>query len=138
MESRVFTRRSAAIAGATWVLVAVLLGLFGAPWGLAALTGFSAATVALGLSLGVRNGWFIARPPRPWGFRPWAGASFVGNAAVILPATYLGLSLDLSLGIELTLVLLLSLTGLAAWTFGYVVGRLEQLEQADAAEYAPR
>lgn len=96
------------------------------------MTGFSAA-VALGLSRLAQNGWFITRPPRPWGFRRWTGASFVGSAAVIFPVMYLGLSLDLTLGIELTLVLLLSLTGLAAWTFGYIVGRLEHLDQGDSA-----
>ena len=138
MESPVFTRRSTAIASATWILVAVVLGQVGAPWGLAALTGFSAATVALGLFLLAKNGSFITRPPRPWGFRPSTGASFVGNAAIIFPVMYLGLSLDLSFGIELTLVLLLSLTGLAAWTFGYTVGRLEHLNQGDSAEDPPR
>lgn len=131
MDRRVFTRRSSAAALATGVLVAVALGqLFGAPWGLAAITGFPAGATVLGVSFGARNGLFRPRP-RPWGPGPWAGAMFVGHFVATFPALTLSVFLELSWAIKATIQLLLLLSGLAALMFGYIARMLEPLDIAE-------
>ena len=133
MDPRLFTRRSGLAALATGVIVAVALGrIFGAPWGLAAITGLPAGATALGVSFGLRNGLFRARP-RPWGPVPWAGAWWVGYFVATLPAVTLSAFLELSWETRATIQLLLFLSGLAALMFGYI-GRM--LEQSEAAEDA--
>ena len=133
MDPRLFTRRSSVAALATGVLVAVALGqIFGAPWGLAAITGLPAGATALGVSFGLRNGLFRARP-RPWGPVPWAGAWWVGYFVATLPAVTVSAFLELSWETRSTIRLLLFLSGLAALMFGYI-GRI--LEQSEAAEDA--
>ena len=137
MDQRVFTRRSSGAALATGVLVAVVLGqLLGAPWGLAAITGLPAGATALGVSFGVRNGLFRARP-RPWGPAPWMGAFLIGQTVVLVPATLSGVFLELSLATEATFQLLFLLAGFAAMIFGYICRMQEQCEAAEDAGEGP-
>ena len=136
MDQRVFTRRSSAAALATGVLVVVALGqLFGVPWGLAAITGLPAGTTVLGVSFGARNGLFRTRP-HPWGPVPWAGAMFVGYFVAMLPAFTLSAFFELNWTTRATVQLLLSLSGLTALMFGYIVRMLEPLDAADDASGA--
>ncbi len=133
MDPRLFTRRSSIAALATGVLVAVALGQsLGAPWGLAAITGLPAGAAAFGVSFGLRNGLFRARP-RPWGAVPWAGAWWVGYCVATLPALMLSAFLELNWATRATIQLLLLLSGLAALMFGYIGRMLEQFEAAEDA-----
>ena len=138
MDPRVFTRRSSVAALATGVLVAVALGqLFGAPWGLAAITGLPAAATVLGGSFAARNRLFSARRPYPWGPAPWAGAWFVGYFVAMLPGLTLGALLELNWATEAAIQLLFLLSGLAALMFGYIVRMLEPLDTAEDASTPP-
>ena len=133
MDPRVFTRRSSVAALATGVLVAVALGqVFGASWGLAAITGLPAGAAVLGVSFAARNGLFRTRP-RPWGPVPWVGAWFVGYFVAMLPAFTLGAFLELNWGTEAAIKLLLLLSGLSALMFGYIVRMLEPLDTSEDA-----
>ena len=131
MDQRVFTRRSSVVGLATGVLVAIVLGqLFGAPWGLAAITGLPAGGTVLGVSFGARNGLFRTRR-RPWGPVPWAAAWSVGYFAAMLPAVTLSALLELNWATKATIQLLLLLSGLTSLMFGYIVRMLEPLAAAE-------
>ena len=130
MDLRVFTQRSSAIAIAIGVLVAVTLGQFGAPWGLAAITGLPAGATVLAASFGVRNRMFRVRP-RPWEPAPWMGAFLVGQTVVLVPAFLASQFIELNWASKAALDLLFMLTGLAAAAFGYIVRMMEQLDMND-------
>ena len=132
MDLRVFTQRSSAVALATGVLVSVTLGQFGAPWGLATITGLPAGATVLAVSFSVRNGMFRARR-RPGSPAPWVGAFLVGQVIVLVPFFQLDDNIPevLNWATEAALELLFLLTGFAALAFGYITRMLEQLDSAD-------
>ncbi len=133
MDRRVFTRRLSAAALATGVLVAVALGqLFGAPWGLAAITGLRRGPPCSACPSAQETG-CSARGRGRGDPAHWVGAMFVGHFVATFPALTLSAFLELSWAIKATIQLLLLLSGLAALMFGYIARMLEPLDAAEDA-----
>jgi hypothetical protein len=136
---KVFTTRSTGIGVATGVIVAVGLGqLLGVVWGLAALNGLAAGTLALALAVIVCDGRFDMMDTRR---RP--GVRVLAFAVMMGPM----LLVDVAIGIEFqklrpesfaAVKLLFGLAGFAAYALGGIMAALNQIDEENRRSHRPR
>ena len=126
MKIKLFNAWSVVLGIAAGVLVAMLLWLFGGPWGLAILNGMVTGALVLTIPAARRLGRFRTRQPR---IRRWQGVWALGYAVVTAPALFTRLFLDeLDFSTQVVLSTLLLVTGLAGLAFGDIVATLDHLD----------
>ena len=136
METRVavVSVRSVAIGVAAWMSVTAVLGLVvAAPWGLATLTGFAAGAFALALPVTLRDGRFDVLGTLAIQRR--RGIWLLAYSIMIVPMIFINEAIVLTRPAGLSLALLLSLTGLAAYTLGGIMATLNHLEDDDVEDH---
>lgn len=127
MRPFLFPPRSVAWAIAIGAATAAALGqVVGAPWGLAALTGLSAGAWTLILLAVAQDGRFNGCMTLEK--RSRRGLQFFANLVILTPALLATSFLELTPASDVALKILLLLTGSAAYSLGYIIGNLNQLD----------
>ena len=133
MRPSLFPPRSVAWGIAIAAATAAAFGqLVGAPWGLAVLTGLSAGACTLILLAVARDGRFNVLGSMTPARRSRPGLQIFANLVILTPALVATSFLELTPASDVTLKVLLLLTGAAAYALGCMIGTLYQLEGDNA------